>query len=296
MTGGSGFIGRHALPELAARGYEVFALVRHCTKLPDNILAVRGDLLLPGEAERVIEAVKPSHLLHLAWNATPGQFWTALDNLDWVAASLRLSVAFARSGGRRLVCAGSCAEYDWNQELLREDETPLEPRTLYGRAKASFHQLVMAAAAQTGVSAAWGHVFFLFGPHEHADRLIPQVISGLLKGSPVATTTGMQERDFMHVADVARALVALLDSDRQGAANIASGHCVPIRDTLKFLAELAGRENLIQFGARPMPAHEPLRLAASTKALSEIGFVPKYGLNEGLLHTFEWWRARQTAS
>jgi nucleoside-diphosphate-sugar epimerase len=295
VTGASGFIGQHALPELAARGYEVYALARNSTKFPDNIVAVRGDLLLPGEAERIIGIVNPSHLLHLAWNATPGQFWTALDNLDWVAASLRLSVAFAKSGGQRVVCAGSCAEYDWDQELLKEDETPLRPRTLYGKAKASFHQLLMAAAAQTGVSAAWGHVFFLYGPHEHRDRLIPQVITGLLKGNPIACTAGTQERDFMHVCDVAHALVALLDSDWQGAANIASGHCAPIRDVLDFLAELAGRDDLIQFGARPMPAKEPPRMAASTRALREIGFVPRYALNDGLLHTFEWWRAQRAS-
>jgi nucleoside-diphosphate-sugar epimerase len=296
VTGASGFIGQHALPELAARGYEVYALARNSTKLPGNIVAVRGDLLRPGEPERVIDIVNPSHLLHLAWNATPGQFWTALDNLDWVAASLRLSVAFAKSGGRRVVCAGSCAEYDWDQELLKEDETPLRPRTLYGKAKASFHQLLMEAAAQTGVSAAWGHVFFLYGPHEHSGRLIPQVISGLLRGSTVACTAGTQERDFMHVSDVASGLVALLDSDWQGAANIASGHCAPIRDALDFLAGLAGRDDLIQFGARPTPANDPPRMAASTRALSEIGFVPKYGLNDGLLHTFEWWRRQQSSA
>jgi nucleoside-diphosphate-sugar epimerase len=295
VTGASGFIGQYALPELAARGYEVHALARNSTKLPGNIVAVRGDLLLPGEAERVIDIVNPSHMLHLAWNATPGQFWNALDNLDWMAASLRLSAAFAKRGGRRVVCVGSCAEYDWMHELLKEDETPLRPRTLYGKAKASFHQLLMEAAAQTGVSTAWGHVFFVYGPREHPDRLIPKVISGLLRGNSIACTAATQERDFMHVSDAAQALVALLDSDWQGAANIASGHCAPIRDALDFLAMLAGRDDLIQFGGRPMPPDEPPRMAASTKALREIGFVPKYGLDDGLVHTFEWWRTRQAS-
>jgi nucleoside-diphosphate-sugar epimerase len=293
VTGATGFIGRHAVPELAARGYEVYALARNSAKHGDNITAVIGDLLAPGEAERVIDAVKPSHMLHLAWNATPGKFWTDLDNLDWVAASLRLSRAFARSGGRRAVYVGTCAEYDCNQGLMIEDETPLKPHTLYGKAKASLHQLVMEAAAQTGMSTAWGHVFFLYGPHEPPGRLIPQVITGLLNGHTVACTAGTQERDFMHVCDVARALVQLLLSDREGAANIASGHCAPIRDALDFLATLARRDDLIQFGARPMPSDEPPRMAASTRALDEIGFVPKYGLNDGLLHTFEWWRGRQ---
>jgi nucleoside-diphosphate-sugar epimerase len=296
VTGATGFIGKHALPELAARGYEVYALARNSTMNGDNIIAISGDLLAPGEAERIIDTVKPSHMLHLAWNATPGKFWTALDNLDWVAASLRLSRAFARSGGRRAVYVGTCAEYDCSYDLMKEDETPLRPRTLYGKAKASLHQLVMEAATQTGISTAWGHVFFLYGPHEPQGRLIPQVITGLLNGQIIACTAGTQERDFMHVSDVARALVLLLLSDWEGAANIASGHCAPIRDALDFLATLARRDDLIQFGARPMPSDESPRMAASTRALNEIGFVPKYELNDGLLDTFEWWRARQTPS
>ena len=292
VTGATGFIGQHALPELVARGYEIHALARNSAGLPDDVAAISADFLQPGEAERIIDQVRPSHLLHLAWNATPGQFWTALDNLDWVAASLRLSRAFATTGGKRAVYAGTCAEYDWGLPLLEEDKTPLAPRTLYGKAKASLHQLVMEAAKPTGVSTAWGHVFFLYGPHEPEARLIPQAINGLLKGNIVACTAGTQERDFMHVADVARALVVLLDSSWEGSANIASGHCGPLRDALNFLTRHAGRDDLIQFGARPMPPGEPPRMAASTDALRTIGFVPQYELNEGLLHTFEWWRAR----
>jgi nucleoside-diphosphate-sugar epimerase len=292
VTGASGFIGQHALPELAARGYEIFALTRNAIIPEDDVTGLRADLLVPGEAERVIDTVRPSHLLHLAWNATPGQFWTALDNLDWVAGSLRLSSAFARSGGVRAVYAGTCAEYDWDYEELLEDETPLRPKTLYGKAKSALHQLVMEAASQTKVSTAWGHVFFLYGPHEHGTRLIPQVISGLLQGSEIACTAGTQERDFMHVSDVARALVMLLDSDYEGSANIASGQCGALRDAIDQLARLACRDDLVRYGARPMPKGEPARIAASTRALNEIGFVPRYGLNDGLLHTFEWWRSR----
>src|SRR5690349_1295712 len=87
VTGASGFIGRHVLPWLTAQGYEVHIIDRRlrARKAP-GIVAHAADLLANNGAAQVIAAVRPSHLLHLAWNVTPGQFWTAIDNLDWVAA------------------------------------------------------------------------------------------------------------------------------------------------------------------------------------------------------------------
>ena len=124
LTGASGFIGRHVVPLLKSREFEVHAISRS-----------RADLLIPGVAAALVESIRPTHLLHLAWNAEPGRFWTAPDNLDWVAASLGLHRSFAALGGGRAVFAGSCAEYDWTHSLLDEAATPCAPATLYGIAK-----------------------------------------------------------------------------------------------------------------------------------------------------------------
>ena len=201
VTGATGFIGRQAVPLLRAHGFEVHAPGR-----------TEADLLVPGVPAALIQRIRPTHLLHLAWNATPGQFWTAPDNLDWVAASLALFRAFAASGGTRAVFAGTCAEYDWSHTELDEASTPCAPATLYGVAKDSLRRLL--AASTEGVSVAWGRVFFLYGPHEAPARLVPHVITSLLAGREALCGDGLVERDFMHVADVAAALVALLESER----------------------------------------------------------------------------------
>ena len=149
--------------------------------------------------------VEPTHLLHLAWNAEPGRYWTTPENLAWVQASLALYRAFAAGGGRRAVFAGTCAEYDWSRAAVcREDETPLAPATLYGAAKQGLGSTLCAHGAEHGPSTAWGRVFFLYGPREHPQRLVPAVVRGLLARERVAVTHGRQVRDFMHVADVAR--------------------------------------------------------------------------------------------
>ncbi|MBV9236322.1 MAG: NAD-dependent epimerase/dehydratase family protein [Xanthobacteraceae bacterium] len=294
ITGASGFIGRHAVPALLARGYEVHTVGRG--NVFDGVETIRhhkADLLVDAEMRRVMDTIGPTHLLHLAWNVTHGQFWTALDNLDWVAASLKLTRAFAQAGGRRAVFAGTCAEYDWGHELLDESQTPLAPATLYGTAKRALHSLVESAANQTGVSTAWGRIFFLYGPNEVPSRLIAHVITALLQGEPALCSPATQERDLMHVEDVANAFVSVLESDWEGPVNIASGTCRPLRDAVRLIGELTGRPDLIRLGARPMPVSEPHRLAAATEVLNNrIGFRPRYGLRDGLEATVNWWRSR----
>jgi nucleoside-diphosphate-sugar epimerase len=97
----------------------------------------------------------------------------------------------------------------------------------------------------------------------------------------------------MHVEDVARAFVSVLESDWEGPVNVASGTCLPLRDAVLLIGELTGRPDLIRLGARSMPANEPGRLEATTDVLNNrIGFQPRYKLRDGLEATANWWRSR----
>src|ERR1700676_1286244 len=133
VTGASGFIGRHCVPLLVAKGYEVHALSRRrpSEKALADVCWDDGDRLKPGGAAELIAQGRPDSVLHLAWYAVPGKFWEARENLDWVRASLELLCAFADSGGKRIVAAGSCAEYDPQTGECLENATPLLPKTLY---------------------------------------------------------------------------------------------------------------------------------------------------------------------
>jgi nucleoside-diphosphate-sugar epimerase/SAM-dependent methyltransferase len=294
LTGATGFIGRCVVPFLLKRGHEVHALGRGRSGVPGTFHH-SFDLLGDQTPDSLVAEIQPTHLLHLAWNATPGEFWVAPDNLDWVAASLRLYRAFARAGGRRAVFAGSCAEYDWNHGFLDEATTPLRPRTLYGTAKDGLRRLITAAATQEGISMAWGRIFFLYGPHEPAQRLVPSVVTALLAGELALCTDGRQERDFMHVADVARAFADLVDSDLTGPVNIASGECRSLREIVGVVAEVTGRPDLLRFGARQTPADEPPRLAASVGLLQgTLRFRPQISLREGIADVVAWHRSART--
>ena len=297
VTGGTGFIGRHTLPELMVRGFDVHVAGRSIpADVRQDITFHECDLLDSSAVSRLTARLAPTHLLHLGWYARPGLFWTSLENLRWVAASLNLYLAFAEAGGTRAVIAGTCAEYDWSCTELDERSTPLAPRTLYGQAKHHLHALLEQAGSQTTVRMAWGRVFFLYGPHEARGRLVSDVIHSLLERREAYCSDGTQQRDFMHVADVGRAFAAILDSDLTGPVNIASGVCVPVRSVISTLGLLLEASELIRFGAANRP-DDPPRLAASVDVLhGRLGFRPVFDLRSGLADTVEWWRSRQNRS
>ncbi len=290
VTGATGFIGRGVLPLLQERGYEVHALGRSAADGSD-ITSHALDLLAPERVQAVVAAIGASHLLHLAWYAKPGLYWTSPCNLNWVAASLNLMRCFVEAGGRRAVVAGTCAEYEWGESRLYETRSRCAPKTLYGAAKDGLRQVLEAYSQHADFSFAWGRIFYLYGPAEKSNRLVSDAIRQLLAGERFPTSAGYQKRDFLHVADVAEAFVALLGSDVRGVVNIGSGQAVPVRTILELIATEIGRADLIAFGEIPLPPGEPPVIEADTTRLNEeIAFSPRFSLEHGLKQTVDWWR------
>jgi nucleoside-diphosphate-sugar epimerase len=242
--------------------------------------------------------VRPTHLLHLAWEGRHGYFWEALENLDWVCATLDLLRLFHAAEGVRVVCAGSCAEYDWQPEglgdgLCRERATPCRPFSLYGLAKANTHDLIAAYAARSELSYAWGRAFLCYGPFETGTRLVPSIISALMAGRSITLGNGRRERDFLDVRDVGKSFAELLCSSVEGPINIGSGQGVTFSDVAFRLAALLNRpEHLVEFGVGSDGSNDPMRLVADvTRLRDEVGFSPDRTLDEGLADTVAWWRS-----
>ncbi len=293
VTGASGFIGWHCLEPLQARGYEVHAIAasRRPTD-PAGVTWHRANLLDPASHLPLLEAARPTHLLHLAWYVVPGELIQASENFDWVTASLGLMRRFVQCGGRRSVTCGTCYEYDWNHGYCNEAVTPTAPTTVYGHCKNALHELACSFGASAKLSTAWGRVFFLYGPREHPQRLVSSIVRALLRGEEAKTSHGSQVRDYLHVQDVASGLVALLDSDADGAYNICSGEARTLRSIIERVGVLTGRAELLRVGAIPARANDtPLVVGDRRRIERELDWRPKIDLDDGLRQTIDWWTA-----
>ncbi|MDB9313053.1 NAD(P)-dependent oxidoreductase [Spirulina sp. CS-785/01] len=296
VTGGSGFVGHYTLRKLLDKGYDVHVVTRNKTgqQFPSEVTLHYCDLQNVQQQIQLFQSFSFSHLLHFAWYTVPQKYWSSSENLNWVQVSINLVQNFVKSGGQRIVCAGTCAEYDWSYGYCSEYLTPQLPNTLYGTCKNSLRVILEQYCKEKNISLAWGRIFFLYGPHEPQQKLIPSTINSLLNGEFAYCTHGNQIRDFLYVEDVADAFVALLDSEVQGSVNIGSGQPIAIKEVVEKIGDLLGSKSLIQLGAiASRPNESPLLVANTKRLIEEVNFRPKTSLLEGLDLTINWWRQLQ---
>ncbi|MEO1101935.1 MAG: NAD(P)-dependent oxidoreductase [Pseudomonadota bacterium] len=293
VTGGTGFIGHHAVAALKASGHEVIVPTSRTPSDPqDGVTYVNCDLTSSQDIETLVKQSEAKALLHIAWRNAVSGLWSAPENSQWLQSSLELVRVFLAEGGERVTVCGSCGEYDWSGGLCQEDETQLRPSTIYGTAKVSMLHGVKAMCETAGASFAWGRPFFIYGPREHESRLGASVILSLLKGMDAECSHGMQLRDYCHVGDVGRGLAALAESKLTGEYNLGSGQAIRVRDLIEAIAEEIGRPDLVRLGAREAPAFEPpLIVADMTKTRqSGLDWEPQFTLESGVRETVEWFR------
>lgn len=282
VTGATGFVGSYVTQKLLDQNHEVVIVGR--SPCPDNRIYTFVEVdLLKVQDYSWLEKYEPSHLLHLAWYAEHGKFWNSLLNLKWCNATVGLVEAFCSYGGaKRVVVAGSCAEYDWSFGYCQEDLTPTNPSTLYGIAKDSARRLSTEVARMSDVPLAWGRIFFPFGIGENLDRLTPSIIQvflGIKDPFPVGI---YQWRDILPVETIADAFVFLLKQEETGTFNISSGKPTQL---INFIEQIAvclnsSSDQLLSIGVESN--HSPNFLVGDNTAISLLGWKPQVNLSESL--------------
>jgi nucleoside-diphosphate-sugar epimerase len=292
VTGASGFIGGHILPALLDAGYDIHAVSfkTRGTPLP-GVTWHHCDLFNPSSVASLIQTNRPTHLLHLAWSMVPGGMAEPREHLRWLRASVELVRRFQSSGGRRMVVAGSCAEYDWQCGRCVEDVTPLTDESAYGMCKSTLGMICADYSSSLECGGAWARPFFVYGPGERVPRFVASIVSALIRRQHAHCLHGDKSRDFLHVADVASALVALLDSDVRATVNIGSGRPVQLTAIARYIARRLDATDLLLVG-RGESEHDdsPVVYADVTRLTEQVGWLPSYDLERGLDDTIAWWQ------
>lgn len=297
VTGAAGFIGSHVARTLIQEGNTVYAVVREGTRkerlmdIIDRIHVVPVDLRDAAVVRSLISDIRPECAIHMAWYAVPGKYWMATDNLNCVAMTLSLAQALAEAGCRRLVAAGTCAEYDWRYGFLSEAATPCEPHTLYGIAKHGSRLMLEEFCRLSRMEFAWTRFFYVYGPGEQKERLVPSVVLSLLDDGIAKCTHGEQIRDFLHVDDAASAVCAVATSALTGPVNIGSGQPVRLRKLVETISQSLRCSGSVEFGVLSADPTEPPCLVADVRRLREgTSWEPHFTLNAGIENTVSWWQ------
>ena len=293
LTGASSFVGAHLASAFASAGADVIGV--HSRALEDydalrrarldhaarSARLVRLDLRDHAAAIRLVESEKPAVWLHhvgYTENYTRPDFdW--IGALDTTARPLAALYPAFQAAGTRVILTGTDQEYGAADTLNREDEA-CRPNTPYGLSKLAESLAARQLAQFHQVPTRIARVYIPFGRFDNPGKLLPQVVQALGAGRPIALSPGEQRRDFLGVADLCAAYLALAaDMDRTivDIFNISSGEPMQLRRLLETICGVMRADpNLLRFGELAMrPGEPPLSCGASDKARELLGWSPR---------------------
>jgi len=245
ITGGSGFIGQNLIRLLEGK-YDVYLISSQKDLSISDFSGqiIYCDLLDSVRLENTIFSIKPDKLIHLAWGMEPGNY-NLPSNFSWLTASMRMLEIFQKNGGKSVMIAGSCVQYDWALGGCDEDRTPRANNSIYGNCKNILEDFALSFCAAHDIQCVWARPFFMYGQHEDDRRLVAYLIQNLLNNQEAIVQNGEVYRDFLEVEDVASLMLTILETKQSGVFNIGSGEMHNLGDLALTIGSLLDRRELI---------------------------------------------------
>jgi nucleoside-diphosphate-sugar epimerase len=285
LTGSTGFIGRAVRRRFAEAGISLIAASRSATGAADlhPVDLQRPETLLPAD-----RAGEEFTLVYLAWTMDPRASWSLQSGQLWCLA--RMLEHWAGRGLRRVVMAGSAAEYGSASGRLRESEAAAPPLSPDGWGKHSACTMVQAWCERTRIPVLWLRPFVVYGSGQQGDMLIPYALRQASAGLPAKFSDGSQVRDFVHVSDVADAFLQACLCDAEGfrAVNIGTGEGTTVADVVNFMRDSIQPRPDFQLGAIERRLGEPAEQVAEIEtARSVLDWKPRTRWQHGLRRVVE---------
>ncbi len=308
LTGGAGYIGSHVVRALLDAGQRVVVLDDLSTgigaRLPWGVPMVIADVADTTAVRRALRAHEIGGVIHLAAKkSVPDSVAEPLGYYrENLVGLLSLLEAMRAEDVDRLVFSSSAAVYGTPSTDTVDEQSPTRPQSPYGRTKLVGEWMVADASAAFDLAAVSLRYFNVVGCAEPAladtggTNLFPRILERLAAGEPVTvfgadcpTPDGSCVRDYIHVADLARAHVAAagLTARSRGheVINIGCGRGHSVLEVLAQFAVDAGRE-VARVVAGRRPGDPASMVADAGKAATLLGWAPQFGLAEMVADTW----------
>lgn len=306
ITGGAGFLGS-ALASRLCGGYEVVILdilLRDTLSdagLPGRpgIELIRGDVLDEECVHRTLSGC--DRVVHMASVAGVGAVEAdPAKTLQTAVEGTRnlLRACEACSSLRRVVIVSSSEVYGPDAGASSEDDATLPADTRgkrwnYARGKLAAERMALDLHRRTGLPATVVRPFNVYGPGQVGEGAVHTFVTRALAGQPLMIFHGgRQVRAWCYVDDLVEGLQRVLfDELAVGRVfNLGNPDCaVTVRELAERIARLSGSDVPLRPGTRPGPDVH-VRTPDISRARDLLGFIPRVGLEEGLLKTLDWYR------
>jgi UDP-glucose 4-epimerase len=306
VTGGAGFIGSHLVDVLVSGGAEVVVLdnFRNGTRAnldaaqrTGRLTVIEEDICSPDACTKAVAGV--SVVFHLACLGVRHSLHNPLENHAVNAlGSLQVLEASRKAGVKRLLYMSTSEVYGAALQFPLTEQAATWPTTVYGASKLAGEHYAAAYHTCFGLPVVRVRPFNNYGPRAHFEgdsgEVIPRFILRALAGQPpIVFGDGSHTRDFLHVTDCARALVAIAESDALvgDLVNLGYGHEVRIDGLARIVLAAVGRADLKTEYAPERPGDVPRLWVNTTKLRAATGFVPRVSLAQGLADVVSYYRA-----
>lgn len=295
FTGGAGFIGMHVIPMLLERGYKIrlYDSMTYRANLDEvealvaggNVELIDNDVRYGGSVQRAMKGCES--VIHFACVSINKSVADPDESIDInLVGSQNVFSAAADLGVRRLVFASSASVYGEPDRLPMHEDDPLHPMTPYCISKLAGEHLLAFYERQKNLSWLALRFFNVYGPGQKTSAYYTSVINHFVKRiangePPVIDGKGGQSMDFVHVSDVARAVVLALDAERDGMPiNVGTGIDTSIAELARVLIAAIGADVEPIFNPRDVLASR--RAADITRAREVLGWEPLVPVGDGL--------------
>ena len=310
VTGGAGFIGsnlvgllRRERPEWTVVNLDKLTYAGNAESLADlrhdpKHVFVRGDIADAGLVDHLLRDHSVDAILNLA----------AESHVDRSILGPGIFVETNVSGTQVLLeCARQAKVKRFVQVSTDEvygslgpagkftEESPLQPSSPYSASKAAADLLALAYARTYGMDVIVTRCSNNYGPYQFPEKLIPLMIANALEGRRLPVYgDGLQVRDWIHVVDHCRALLAALDRGKGGEVyNFGSDNECPNLEIVQRLLELLGRGRELIEHVKDRPGHDRRYAIDASKARRELGWAPQVSFAQGLEQTVRWYQGNR---
>ena len=257
VTGAGGFLGAHLTARLVADGWEVTGTIRPGSPpwrlaalgVETAVDVVPADLSDRDQAVAVADTAAPdvAFLVAAARSAATPDERAATAAVN--AFSPLWTIDALPETCRAVVRVGSSTEYG-EMEGATDEAAPLRPRGFFGATKAAGSLLVAAAGGRRDLRAAILRPFQVYGPLDHAERLVPTVLGAARRREPLSLTAPGRCRDWVFVDDVVEACVRAAGAEGLAPGqvlNIGTGCQVANEELVAEVGRVTGRTIEVSF-------------------------------------------------
>lgn len=291
VTGGTGFIGDFFVSELIRNGASVFCLTRKVPSRREGVTYIKCDLLNISSDEAEVFRKEINNTDYIVYLAASIPLVTAAkesiiaakeNNLD---AMLNFLEAFGELSPV-IVFASTIDVYGVPSKENFDESLPIVPNSTYAVAKYCCEKYIEYYCAVKNKKYNILRFSQVYGPHEPLVRVIPILVDAIVNGKEFTLKgEGEDKRRFIYVEDVARALVASMESPHNTVYNIAGAEDTSIMDVINISEKITGKK--FQYEKIPT-SQKPLHiLPFCEKALLELNFKPRFSFAEGMSATIK---------